>query len=489
MSALPPSGPSNIKMEPGPPSNTGNVYPDFKYDPMDPSTGDVAALLAANKITMDPPFVPNLDAAAYLLSLAQAQAHHNVQLSQNSVQQREQHTKTLAQQHPHATGAGFPQVLYQSVPAPNNLNANTSTSHPPAYYGHQFIMPSNSFPVLPGAHPSVPGQTVNYGHVALAPNLNSSPVPNQNGYVSAGEPNTPDNMNICSSPGDGGSRGSDKDSMSNEARRSAHIFAEQKRRNNIKVGFEELQQIIPSCQVTPNGKFSKANILQKAIDYVGYLIRQKTGLLDELDKLRKEVQQLRLIIDEYNKLGKPNEIEQRAKMFTEAVEGYQDIPDMYTKDNIKFFVFCHVVDKLFEAFNAKVSLESSEAFSKTLLEWFEQYCAPDALRETFMVSLQSMGTSLFTDESTQKFKRWGGALSACKDVMVTHLDKSRIPMAKTLGHTIDRTAGYLGATETLGVSPLDYIETTTDMSPSVKGDTSVLTPTSTTEPVTATPMR
>ncbi|KNC77872.1 hypothetical protein SARC_09682 [Sphaeroforma arctica JP610] len=319
----------------------------------------------------------------------------------------------------------------------------------------------------------MPRPPMQYGPMPLAPQPEGSPLGLGASLV--------DNKDLMyASPGDNGSRSSDKDA-NHETRRSAHILAEQKRRNNIKVGFEELQQIIPSCQVTPNSKFSKASILQKAIDYVGYLIRQKTGLLDELNKLRKEVQQLRSIIDEYNKLGGTNEIEERAKMFNEAVEGFNEIPDMYSKDNIKFFVFCHVVDKLFESFNAKVSLESSEVFSKTLLEWFEQYCAPDALRETFMISLQSMGTSLFTDESTEKFKRWGGALSACKDVMVTHLDNSRIPMAKTLGQTIDRTAGYLGATETLGTSPPIAIALPKEAeTPAISGTSTTTTTTTTT---------
>lgn len=50
--------------------------------------------------------------------------------------------------------------------------------------------------------------------------------------------------------------------------------------------------------------------------------------------------------------------------------------------------------------------------------------------------------------STQ-IRRWGGALSACKDLMVTSLDSSRVPGARALGQTIDIAAGYLGAPESL----------------------------------------
>lgn len=153
-----------------------------------------------------------------------------------------------------------------------------------------------------------------------------------------------------------------------------------------------------------------------------------------------------------------------------------------------------------------VSLNDPETFSKTLMAWFERFCGPDALRHIFLTSLQSLGSSLFTDESQEKvrchvmapcckrlvrpgqlqdvvwacavclggipnmslisircranidsgmpcrhsqIRRWGGALSAYKELMVTSLDQSRIPGAKVLGQTIDTAAGYLGAPESL----------------------------------------
>lgn len=51
-----------------------------------------------------------------------------------------------------------------------------------------------------------------------------------------------------------------------ERRREAHTFAEQKRRDAIKKGYEDLQTIVPTCQQAGNlgtGKLSKAVILQR----------------------------------------------------------------------------------------------------------------------------------------------------------------------------------------------------------------------------------
>lgn len=51
-----------------------------------------------------------------------------------------------------------------------------------------------------------------------------------------------------------------------ERRRSAHTFAEQKRRDAIKRGYEELQNIVPTCQQADSlgsTKMSKATVMQR----------------------------------------------------------------------------------------------------------------------------------------------------------------------------------------------------------------------------------
>ncbi|KAG0032931.1 hypothetical protein BGZ82_006326 [Podila clonocystis] len=48
-------------------------------------------------------------------------------------------------------------------------------------------------------------------------------------------------------------------------RRIAHILSEQKRREKINGGFDELKSVIPECAQNTD---SKATILRKAVDYI-----------------------------------------------------------------------------------------------------------------------------------------------------------------------------------------------------------------------------
>ena len=63
--------------------------------------------------------------------------------------------------------------------------------------------------------------------------------------------------------------------MATYSKRQAHIVSEQKRRQNINEGFEELRRIIPSCQSSPD---SKAVILRKAANYINQLVGEVARL-------------------------------------------------------------------------------------------------------------------------------------------------------------------------------------------------------------------
>lgn len=86
-----------------------------------------------------------------------------------------------------------------------------------------------------------------------------------------------------------------------ERRRSAHTQAEQKRRDAIKKGYDSLQELVPRCQPSDSSgyKLSKALILQKSIEYIGYLNQQKLKQEDESAALQKEVTALRIIQNGY----------------------------------------------------------------------------------------------------------------------------------------------------------------------------------------------
>lgn len=105
-------------------------------------------------------------------------------------------------------------------------------------------------------------------------------------------------------------------------KRSVHIAAEQKRRNNINTGFEELQQLIPACSSPARTtRISKANVLRKAIDYICYLVREKTGLVEELTRMRREVVALRMLVSQYRSTGSINEDHMEAVMRMSDADG------------------------------------------------------------------------------------------------------------------------------------------------------------------------
>lgn len=81
------------------------------------------------------------------------------------------------------------------------------------------------------------------------------------------------------------SAGTSGDSMQ---RRVGHIHAEQKRRYNIKNGFDMLHSLIPQLQQNPNAKLSKAAMLQKGAEYIRQLRLDRDSVKQKMDTLRKE---------------------------------------------------------------------------------------------------------------------------------------------------------------------------------------------------------
>lgn len=75
-------------------------------------------------------------------------------------------------------------------------------------------------------------------------------------------------------------------------RRVGHIHAEQKRRYNIKNGFDMLHSLIPQLQQNANAKLSKAAMLQKGADYIKVLRTERASIDDKIENLKKERDQL-----------------------------------------------------------------------------------------------------------------------------------------------------------------------------------------------------
>ena len=75
-----------------------------------------------------------------------------------------------------------------------------------------------------------------------------------------------------------------------EQRRVGHIHAEQKRRYNIKNGFDMLHSLIPQLSQNPNTKLSKAAMLQKGADYIKQLRSERHQLNEEIDSLKHQIE-------------------------------------------------------------------------------------------------------------------------------------------------------------------------------------------------------
>lgn len=114
-----------------------------------------------------------------------------------------------------------------------------------------------------------------------------------------------------------------------ERRREAHTQAEQKRRDAIKKGYDGLQELVPTCQQNDASgyKLSKATVLQKSIDYVGYLKQQKLKQEEERSAMLKEVKALRILQKNYEHMLQH---QQTSNQKTEAIS-----------DEVKFQVVSH----------------------------------------------------------------------------------------------------------------------------------------------------
>ncbi|ORX59766.1 hypothetical protein DM01DRAFT_262942 [Hesseltinella vesiculosa] len=77
---------------------------------------------------------------------------------------------------------------------------------------------------------------------------------------------------------------------SNELRRQIHIQSEQRRRAQIKDGFDELRKHLPGCS---NKKMSKAALLTRTVQQIQHLKSTQSELLAEVERLVQENEALK----------------------------------------------------------------------------------------------------------------------------------------------------------------------------------------------------
>ncbi|XP_047701421.1 max-like protein X isoform X4 [Prionailurus viverrinus] len=171
-----------------------------------------------------------------------------------------------------------------------------------------------------------------------------------------------------------------------DRRRRAHTQAEQKRRDAIKRGYDDLQTIVPTCQQQDfsigSQKLSKAIILQKTIDYIQFLHKEKKKQEEEVSMLRKDVTALKIMKVNYEQI----------------VKAHQDNPhegEDQVSDQVKFNVFQGIMDSLFQSFNASISVASFQELSACVFSWIEEHCKPQTLREIVIGVLHQLKNQLY----------------------------------------------------------------------------------------------
>lgn len=178
-----------------------------------------------------------------------------------------------------------------------------------------------------------------------------------------------------------------------EHRRVCHINAEQKRRCNIKNGFESLRHLLPSLSQNPHAKVSKAAMLQKAAEYICTLKIERQQQQEEAELLRQQRDSLNESISLYQKQlpasGAPIPCQKTNRM----KELFDDYVRIQTLQNWKFWIFSLLMEPLLEAYNDTVSTNSINELCESVLEWVNQHCSLITLRPGVLNSLRNLGTT------------------------------------------------------------------------------------------------
>ncbi|XP_041121452.1 max-like protein X isoform X2 [Polyodon spathula] len=171
-----------------------------------------------------------------------------------------------------------------------------------------------------------------------------------------------------------------------DRRRQAHTQAEQKRRDAIKKGYDDLQAIVPTCQQQDHcigsQKMSKSTVLQKTIDYIQFLHKEKKKQEEDVSTLRKEVMALKIMKANYEQI----------------VKAHQNNPHQgkgQVSDQVKFSLFQNIMDSLFQSFNSAISVTSFQELSACVFSWIEEHCKPQTLREIVVGVLRQVNNQLY----------------------------------------------------------------------------------------------
>ncbi|XP_032803005.2 MLX-interacting protein-like isoform X2 [Petromyzon marinus] len=235
-----------------------------------------------------------------------------------------------------------------------------------------------------------PAQLIPKAERSTANSHSSSISPTSKHHHSSGRasPGTPESRSRPQSPLDSSGIVVFKDS-----RRVTHISAEQKRRFNIKIGFDTLYNLVSPLNLQPNSKVSKAATLQKTVEYITKLQQERQQMLDEAQKLRDEIEELNAEINVCQQQLPATGVPITKQRFNQMRQMFDGYVRARTQCNWKFWIFSILMRPLFESYNGMVSTASMEELCRTVMCWLDQHCALPSLRPIVLTALRHLSTS------------------------------------------------------------------------------------------------
>ncbi|XP_029375160.1 carbohydrate-responsive element-binding protein [Echeneis naucrates] len=207
-------------------------------------------------------------------------------------------------------------------------------------------------------------------------------------------PNLLDKASNPESPQSGFSgHGKIESSKQTETRRITHISAEQKRRFNIKLGFDTLHNLVTTLSSQPSIKISKATTLQKTAEYISKMQQERAQLHEEAQRLREEIQILNSAINVCQQQLPATGVPITRQRFDHMRQKFREYVQAQTLQNWKFWIFSIIIEPLFESYNGMVSTASVEDLCRSTLSWLDQHCSLPSLRPMVLRSLRLLSTT------------------------------------------------------------------------------------------------
>ncbi|XP_020016665.2 MLX-interacting protein isoform X1 [Castor canadensis] len=205
-------------------------------------------------------------------------------------------------------------------------------------------------------------------------------------------PNPQSPQNNCS-----GKSADPKNVSALKNRQMKHISAEQKRRFNIKMGFDTLNSLISN-----NSKpTSHAITLQKTMEYITKLQQERSQMQEEARRLRDEIEDLNATILSCQQLLPATGVPVTRLQSDHMRDMFDEYVKSRTLQNWKFWIFSIIIKPLFESFKGMVSTSSLEELHRTAMSWLDQHCSLPILRPMVLSTLRQLSTttSILTDPS------------------------------------------------------------------------------------------